>query len=248
MATEETRPTVVEVHRGEGGAHIATTLRPGTFLTPRPLHAGPHGPRIALVGSRAGLLSGDDLRLRVRAGAHARLELLEPAGLVAYDHRGGRSSAWRARVDLGDGALLVWPGRPFVAAAGAATRRCMDVRLGRGARMLWRETLVLGRSGERGGGLRSLARVRSGGTALLVEDLDLSDPEERELPGIIGSGRVMSSVAAFGWTPDDLSHPYTTPLAQRGAVIRLVSDQAHTVEEELDAVWQSWLQDLRGAS
>ena len=244
MTAEDRAPTVLEVGRTAGGQHRTETLRPGTFLTPRPLHDGSGLARFALVGNRAGLLAGDELRLRVRAEAGVCLELVEPAGLLAYDHRGGRSG-WQASVDIGDDGLLVWAGAPFVAATGADTLRRLDVRLGRGARMLWRESLVLGRSGERGGSLRSVTRVRCQGQDVLVEDLDLRDADERELPGVLGDARVVSTVTALGWVPRDLGHSYATELARPGAVVRLIGGEAHVLERELDAVWETWLPDAR---
>nr|WP_256059230.1 urease accessory protein UreD [Streptomyces sp. DpondAA-F4a] len=133
-------------------------------------------------------------------GPGARLRLREPAGLVAYDHRGGTSS-WRAVVEVAEGGELTWESQPFVVSSGAAVTRTMQVALAPGARMLWRDTLVLGRSGERGGGVRALTRAVHGGRELLVEDLDLTDPDVRELPGILGPNRIVGAVTALGADP-----------------------------------------------
>lgn len=233
-------PVVVGVERDASGRHLARELRPGAFLAPRPLMPASDRIRIALVGTRAGLLAGDDLGLRISVGPGARLELIEPAGLVAYDHRGG-SSRWQARVDIAEGGELLWNGLPFVVSDGADVVRTMDARLATGARMLWRDTLVLGRSGERGGRLRATTRVSYEGHELLVEDLDLTDPVLRELPGVLGPHRVIGAVTALGATPAGPPHPYRTDLAGPGAQVRLVDTAAPAVAAELDAVWESWL-------
>lgn len=196
--------------RHRGARRFGPPHRPGTaprrLPRPRPLLPSPDRLRIALVGTRAGLLAGDDLRLDVSVGPGARLELVEPSGLVAYDHRGGTSS-WRARVDIAEGGELHWDARPFVISTGARVERSMEVSLAAGARMLWRDTLVLGRSGERGGGVRATTHATYDGCELLVEDLDLMDPEMRELPGILGPNRVIGSVTALGTAPGGQAPP-----------------------------------------
>ncbi|AXI76368.1 urease accessory protein UreD [Peterkaempfera bronchialis] len=238
-ASTEAEPTVITVER-VGDRHTALDLRPGAFLAPRPLLPTAGGLRIALVATSAGLLAGDRLRLHITVGPGARLEMVEPAGLVAYHHRGGASS-WHARVDIGPGGELRWRGSPFVVADGARVDRRMDVRLAAGARMLWRDTLVLGRSGERGGSVCAATRVAYGGRELFAEDLDLTDPDERELPGILGHARVLASVASFGRTPPERpGHPYRTDLAGPGALVRLLGGAAPGLDAQLDPLWQAW--------
>ncbi|MFF2328044.1 MULTISPECIES: urease accessory protein UreD [unclassified Streptomyces] len=237
-----TDPTVVSVERDSAGRHVARVLRPGAFLAPRPLLPSPDRLRIALVGTRAGLLAGDDLLLHLSLGPGARLDLVEPAGLVAYDHRGG-TSTWRARVDIAEGGELRWEARPFVISDGARVERTMEVALAAGARMLWRDTLVLGRSGERGGAVRATTRATYDGRDLLVEDLDLADPEMRELPGVLGPNRVIGSVTALGVRPGGPVHPYRMELAGPGAQVRLLDTVAPPVEAELAAVWEDWTAD-----
>ncbi|MFB6712044.1 MULTISPECIES: urease accessory protein UreD [unclassified Streptomyces] len=240
VPAEPADPTVVAVERDATGRHVVRELRPGAFLAPRPLLPAPDRVRIALVGTRAGLLAGDDLRLRVSVGPGARLELVEPSGLVAYDHRGG-TSTWRARADIAEGGELHWNGKPFVVCDGARVARSMEVALAAGARMLWRDTLVLGRSGERGGSVRATTRVTYDGQDLLVEDLDLTEPEIRELPGILGPHRVIGSVTSLGAGPAGPPHFYRTELAGPGAQVRLLDTVAPAIEAELALVWDDWL-------
>uniref|UniRef100_A0AAU3GRZ7 Urease accessory protein UreD n=1 Tax=Streptomyces sp. NBC_01401 TaxID=2903854 RepID=A0AAU3GRZ7_9ACTN len=237
--TRTGEPTVVSVHRDAGGRDVAAGLCPGTFLAPRPLGPAVDGLHLALVGTTAGLLSGDALRIHITVGPGARLHLMEPAGLVAYDHRGGHSS-WRATVEIAEGGELTWDSRPFVVSCGADVTRDMDVTLAPGARMLCRDTLVLGRSGERGGRIRARTRAVHGGRELLVEDLDLTDPDVRGLPGILGPHRIIGAVTALGADPGGPPHPSRMDLAGPGAQIRLSATEAPAVERELTAVWRSW--------
>ncbi|MER6721064.1 urease accessory protein UreD [Streptomyces halstedii] len=232
-------PTVVTVHRDASGRDAAGELAPGTFLAPRPLLPAADGLHIALIGTTAGLLAGDDLRIRITVGPGSRLHVVEPAGLVAYDHRGG-TSAWRAEVEVAEGGELTWESRPFVVSSGATVTRAMDVTLAPGARMLWRDTLVLGRSGERGGRMRATTRAVHDGRELLVEDLDLTDPDVRELPGILGPHRVVGAVTALGADPGGPPHPSRMDLAGPGAQVRLLDTHAPPVERELTGIWESW--------
>ncbi|RZD82431.1 urease accessory protein UreD [Streptomyces albidoflavus] len=236
---EETRPTLVEAVRDAAGRQVAAELSPGAFLAPRPLFSPPDRVRVALVSTRAGLLAGDTLDLRITVGAGARLELVEPSGLVAYDHRGG-ASRWQARVEIAEGGELLWSGAPFVIASGARVERLTEVEVAAGGRMLWRDLLVLGRSGERGGAVRALTRARHEGAELLVEDLDLLDPEQRELPGVLGPHRVIGSVTSLGVRPPGAGHPSRMELAGPGAQVRLLDRVTPPVEAGLAAVWESW--------
>ncbi|MDJ1131931.1 urease accessory protein UreD [Streptomyces iconiensis] len=236
---EPSEPTVIAVER-DGDRHVARELATGTFLAPRPVASQPGVLRLALVGTRAGLLAGDALDLRVTVGPGARLELIEPAGLVAYDHRGG-AATWSATVTLGEGARLCWAARPFVVSSGARVHRSVEADLARGAGMLWRELLVLGRSGERGGAVRTVTRASYDGAELLVEDLDFSDPGERELPGILHGARFLGSVTHFGTErPGDPDDPYLTRLAGPGALVRHLGPSAPPLESALDGAWTAW--------
>ncbi|MBV1954271.1 urease accessory protein UreD [Streptomyces albidoflavus] len=236
---EETRPTLVGAVCDAAGRQVAAGLSPGAFLAPRPLFSPADRVRVALVSTRAGLLAGDTLDLRITVGPGARLELVEPSGLVAYDHRGG-ASRWRARVEIAEGGELLWSGAPFVISSGARVERVTEVEVAAGGRMLWRDLLVLGRSGERGGAVRALTRARHEGAELLVEDLDLLDPELRELPGVLGPHRVIGSVTSLGVRPPGPAHPSRMELAGPGAQVRLLDRVAPPVEAGLRAVWESW--------
>ncbi len=134
----------------------------------------PGGCRLALVATTALLLGGDAVEIEVELGPGASVQLSEVAGTVAYHGRGSPAS-WHTRIRLADGAVLDWRGEPLVVADGAEVTRGLQLDLAHGARARVRETVVLGRDGERGGRLRSRSTVRRAGRELLVEDLDL-DP------------------------------------------------------------------------
>jgi urease accessory protein len=186
--------TFVGVEVGVGRARL--TLRGGD-LAPRVISQDATGAKVALVATTALLLGGDQVDLELRISPGAWLEIVETAGLVAYD-AGGTMSGWRLRATIGDGALLVWQGEPFVVADGANVLRSSHFNLGEESTLCIRETVVFGRTGETGGSARIRNRISRGNFPLLVESLDLTDRATRELPGIIGPARVVDTVTLVG--------------------------------------------------
>jgi urease accessory protein len=234
-AARERRPslagapwTTVAVDR-RGGRTVAD-LRRGA-LGPYALGDDGGTLRVALVATGARLLGGDHVRLRVRVGAGAALELVETSGTVAYDGR-GRSARWEVDVVVEDGGVLLWDAQPFVVCTGADVHRTTSVRLGAGATACLRETVVLGRSGERGGRLRTAMRVDGPGGAVLVEELLLDGA--RPEPGVLGEHRVVDSVVLLGRRPDDDALPTVgratvLRLEEPGAVARRTGREVHRV-------------------
>jgi len=189
--------TFVGVRAGIGRSTLRLT--PGR-LAPRLLSLDATGAKIALVATSALLLGGDHVELEFDVGPGAWLEIVETAGTVAYD-AAGESSSWNVQVAVGHGGLLIWHGEPFVVADGANTQRRSVFELGPDASTCVRETVILGRSGERGGAVRIQNRAGRCGVPVLVEDLDLRDRESRELPGVIGPSAVIDTVTVLGGAP-----------------------------------------------
>lgn len=205
--------------RGDGSLDLAT----GAFV-PRLLNRGAGSARIALVGARALLLAGDDVRIDVRVDAGCTLELVEVAGTVAYDGRGGPASTWSTTVLVAEGARLAWAGEPFVVADGAEVTRSLDASLAGGAVAELRETFVLGRTGERGGSLRTVTRVDIAGKPLLVEDLDLTADAVRRSPAVLGTARCLDTRSRFG---ERFEHLDALQLEGPGTLLRWLGADQH---------------------
>ncbi|MCC9175349.1 urease accessory protein UreD [Arthrobacter sp. zg-Y179] len=251
------RPTRIAVEPSGEGARFAL-LDQGHYLAPRPVAGGSGSGarqlRVALIGIHMMLLGGDDVRIEVAVGPGVILEVVEPAGMVAYDAE-GMQSRWTLEAVLDEGAVLIWEGAPFVAAAGSNVLRETRVKLGAGARVLIRETLVLGRSGEEAGPLRSTTRLTGPNGDYLYEDLDLRGPRQRAV-GVLGAAKVLSSATAAGWRPPSL--PPTggaragdggarrLEFAAEGAAVRALAGTAHEAARETDPVYRSWKDRLRG--
>ncbi|HCB03508.1 MAG TPA: urease accessory protein UreD [Nocardioides sp.] len=127
--------------------------------------------RVALVPEQAVLLAGDHVTVEVRVAPGATLELVEPGGTVAYAMRGARAR-WDVTVEVGAGGTLVWEAEPFVVAEGADVVRTLSVTTYGDARVRLRETLVLGRTGEGPGLLRTRTDVTRDDRFVLVEEFD----------------------------------------------------------------------------
>lgn len=230
--------TFIGIRSGSGGRPELTLQ--SSHLSPRTLRTGADSARIALVGTTALLLAGDHVRIGIDVGPGCHLEMIDTAGTVAYDGRGG-SSSWTVDITVADGASLVWKAEPFVVADGADVVRTTTVTLAPTGSALLRETLVLGRSGETGGSLLARTRVTHGGRPLLAEDLDLTDRRTRSRPGVLGSHQVLDTVSLLGRRPPSM-HPTPGtrlfPLAGEGAVARFLGDELH--RSGVSAVLGSW--------
>ncbi|MGN6759829.1 MAG: urease accessory protein UreD [Leifsonia sp.] len=223
--------TVIEIAPGARRAFV--TLRAGTIV-PRLISKGQSSARVALVAGGALLLGGDTIDIRVTVAAGCALELEDVGGTVAYDGE-GRQAAWDATVHLGDGSSITWESLPFIVADGADVERCTDINLGADATAVIRETVVLGRAGERGGRVRMRTRVQSGGDPIVVEEIVIDG--QLPVPGVLGSARVLDTVIVVGRDlPDSL--PFRSVggstqllrLEAGGAVVRSIGDAAHSVD------------------
>lgn len=149
---------------------------------------------LCVVGTAAGPLPGDDLALSLTLTPGATATLQATGAQIA---QGGVPGAPPARVrydvTLGAGAVLdADPGALVVAANGDVE---VDVRidLAADATLTWRETVVLGRSGEPPGRVVLRWDVRRAGVPLLRQDLDLADVALRDWPGMHAGGKLLTT-------------------------------------------------------
>lgn len=180
---------------------------------------------VSLVPDGALLLADDAIELDVHVGSGACLELIEPAGTVAYDMRGG-SATWDVEIRLEPGATLIWRGEPFVISSGASVRRRQRIVVGEGSRLLVREVLVLGRHGESAGSLdQRLDVVTDRDEPLLIEQLTVDAESVATLLG----GRALGSVLARGLDPGRLDGFTRMELESGASLFRRIADEAHLV-------------------
>ncbi len=188
---------------------------------------------MGLVAARALLLGGDEVRVKIGIDDDCHLELVDIGGTVAYPASGLRSS-WHSEITAGERSTLCWDALPFVVSGGASVARSTIVRGGTGARVLLRDTLILGRSAERGGRVESFSDVRIGGRPISVERLEADGAEP--VAGVLGHHRVHDSIIAAGFRPPSSSS--VLELDAPGSLARWLGTQAH--HSPLTAIWRRW--------
>lgn len=225
--------TRIEVSSGVERARVV--LGAGAVV-PRLVERGPSSARIALVAGGALLLGGDEVSIEVDVGDGCTLDLEEIGGTVAY-RADGRPSTWTVTVRVGRDASLAWAGLPFVVSDGAAVVRRMDVRLTGGGVALLRETLVLGRSGERGGWIDTTLAAGDDDGPILHERLVVEGGAP--MVGVLGEHRVLDTVSALGFRPPPIGPAGTVlDLDEPGAVSRFLGADTHA--SPLDQTWSVW--------
>ena len=233
----EVRRTLVEVLPATvPGAPVRVRTRDG-LLAARTVARGAVHAEVALVATGAVLLGGDHVAVQVRVADGCALTLTDVGGTVAYDGE-GQACRWDVDVRLGAGARLDWEGLPFVVATGADVSRSTDVRLGPGARLRLRETVVLGRDGERGGRVVLRSGVHDDGGPLLVEEVVAAG--DRPVPGVLAGTRVIDTVVDLRATADD--EPLDESGGDRVADHRVpTADGAVTLRLERGGTLTRWL-------
>lgn len=218
------------------GVERASVVLGAGVVVPRLVERGPATARIALVAGGALLLGGDEVHIRITVGDGCRLDLEEVGGTVAY-RADGPPSVWSVQATVGVGGSLTWAGLPFVVSNGAAVVRSTDLRLGLGATALLRETLVLGRSGERGGRIDSSLSAHDDEGPILDERLVVDGA--MPMVGVLGTHRVLDTVTVLGLRPPAVGQPGSVlDLDQPGAVTRYLGSATHA--SPLDHAWASW--------
>ncbi|MDP9452947.1 MAG: urease accessory protein UreD [Actinomycetota bacterium] len=158
----------VRALQGRGGRTVLSELRSAPPLSLRPAAGS-----LWMVGTAAGPLAGDRVELELDVGPGARLTLRSTAAAVALGGHGRPASELLVDAQVGPGGELRWLPEPTVATAGARHLMAARVRLAGGARLVWREELVLGRHGEAPGTLCSRIHVEREGSPLLRQELRL---------------------------------------------------------------------------
>lgn len=171
---------------------------------------------LRLVGTAAGPLAGDDLALSLVLRPGARATLRAAGASVAQGGGGERTLAIRA--ELGDGADLVAEPGALVACAGSRVEVRVEVILGAGAAVDWRELIVLGRTGEPPGWVTLRWDVTRCGAPVLRQFADLGPG----LRGLTGGKRVLACALI-----SDPAASVRTVVGSAAAVAQRVND--HTV-------------------
>lgn len=198
------------------------------LLQPRLLARRGNRVRVALIATGATLLGGDEVAVDLHVSNGLTLELVDVAATVAY-HGRGAAAFWENRIRVDDGSALVWAAEPLIVADGAQVNRRTEVNVADGGRLLLRDTLALGRTAAVTGALVCSTRMHLAGRPALAEDLQL-DATSITHPGITGGHRVVDTLTALGFVPDQ---PDPAPaatimrLTEPGLMARRLVNDAH---------------------
>jgi urease accessory protein len=161
------------------------------------LRATPAG--LHLVGGAGGPLGGDELALDITVGSRAYLTVRSAAATLAQPGTDGAPSTLTQCFVVEDDASLDWRPEPLVSVAGSDHVVDTHISLQRSARLWHTDELVLGRSGEGPGRLRTRCRVERVGVPLLAHDLDLGAGAPGEgSAAIVGDARAVITTLAVG--------------------------------------------------
>ncbi|WP_407671471.1 urease accessory protein UreD [Parafrankia elaeagni] len=237
-----------------GGTARVTELRSATPVLIRRTGGSGNVVEIHLVGGAGGPLAGDDLGLDIAVGAGAVLVVGSVAATVALPGRGAGPSTFTVRAEVGAGGELAFLPEPTIVARGARHRLISRITLAAGARLRYREEILLGRFGEPGGNLTTSLHVDvdvpadatgpGRRRALLRQELRLG-PEVPGVhgPAVLAGARAVGSVLLAGPLTglDALASPVGNgvalmPLSGPGVLVSALADDGLTLRRRLDAL------------
>jgi urease accessory protein len=201
---------------------------------------------VLLVQTVAGPLAGDRTAIDVEVAPGASLELGMNAATLAYPAGPGARSVLRARV--GRDGRFIWAPAPLILAAGCDLESLVELELETGAAAFTRESVVLGRHGERPGRYRSVLRCELGGVPLLHDGVAL-DPDgvARSSRSVLRGARAYASLAVLGVEPGGPPAGGELDLAGPGRVLRALADGTAALAAETGPVEDGYRRALAGA-
>jgi urease accessory protein len=180
---------------------------------------------VHLVGSAAGPVGGDQLHLSVAVGPCGSLTVHTVAASIALPGPTAEPSALDVDAEVGEGARLRWLPEPTIAVRGCDHRASSHLRLAAGARLVWREVVVLGRHDEGGGSLLQRLRVDVDGRPLVRNDLAVGPAwPASQGPAGTGGAKAVGTALVVGPEVARVRPPDTEGV--RGAVLPLSDDAA----------------------
>ena len=157
------RSTVELVAELDGARSVLRRARAGGHLAARETAPGV----VHLVGTAAGPLGGDEVELRIRVGAGARLAVRSVAATLVYPARDAATACVRVVAEVADGGHLDLAPEPTIVCAGAELTATTRVALAGSATLRLLEEVVLGRAHEAPGRWRGRTVVTRDGVPLL---------------------------------------------------------------------------------
>jgi len=189
---------------------------------------------IYLVGSAAGPLGGDDLRLHLEVREGAALRIRSAAAQLALPGRVPGPSRMSVTATVAPGARLEWLPEPLILGARCDHHVSSTVDVADGATLVWREELICGRYDEQPGDGTISTKVTYAGRPLLHQSLAVGpNAPGWSGPAILDGARATGSLlrvdGSVSWPPTQVIAPTAvgTPLAGPGWLVTAVAPDAH---------------------
>ena len=183
------------------------------------LHRTADGWDLHLVGSAASLLEGDELTVHLSVGAGDVLTVRSAAATMVHPCPGSGSARVSVQATVRERGFCAWLVAPTIVAAGGGLNVATTVAVAPGGRLLWREELHLGRTGEPAQDATVIARldVERDGRPVLRDGIDTTRPGAHG-PAVLGGARAISTTVLVADAVDP--PPGFVALAAHGAVER----------------------------
>ncbi|CAL9285223.1 Urease accessory protein UreD [Streptomyces sp. SudanB148_2056] len=175
---------------GRGGTALPVLESRGPLALRRTRGSGATA-HVSVVGAMSGPHGGDHFTVRADVGTGARLRVGSAAATLALPGQHGGRARQDVRITVAAGGELHWLPEPLISVRGSELAVHTHVDLESGARLVLREELALGRTGEAPGRLTSRLTVRVDGRPVLDQELDCGPgaPGGWDGPAVLGGHR-----------------------------------------------------------
>ncbi|MDW4906469.1 urease accessory protein UreD [Streptomyces sp. ADMS] len=209
---------IVARENGRGGTALPVLDGDGP-LALRRIRAHGDEARVMLVGAMSGPLGGDHFAVEAEVGEGARLHLASAAATIALPGQAKGEARYDVRIVVADGGELRWLPEQLICAQGSELYVATRVDLAPGARLVFREEQVLGRSGEEPGRLGSRLTVRVGGRVVLDQELACGPgaPGGWDGPAVLAGHRALGQLVVV--RPEFVHTPVEARLLGEGAAL-----------------------------
>jgi urease accessory protein len=239
----------LDLRHEDGRTRLVRRAHRGPLVVQRAFHPEDGACHLYLVHPPGGLVSGDRLRLDLRAQAGAHALVTTPGATRFYRARQGEAARLVQRLTVED-ARLEWLPQETLVFDGAHAHATTRVTLGADARFIGWEILCLGRpaSGEvfAKGELRQDFELWRGDEPLLLDRLRLAPGAAAQAPWGLAGHCVLGTLMAWPVTPADVDAVRATDPAgllacttvDGALLVRTLADQGETARHRLHRVWQ----------
>jgi urease accessory protein len=228
---------------GRGGTSLPVLAGEGPLALRRTRASGDEA-GVMLVGAMSGPLGGDHFTVEAEVGGGAVVHVGSAAATIALPGQAKGEARYDVRLDVAADGELRWLPEQVISANGSELYVSSRIDLAPGARLVFREEQVLGRTGEEPGRLTSRLTVRLDGRPLLDQEVACGPgaPGGWDGPAVLAGHRALGQLVVV--RPEFEPMPVAarplgewaalTPLAGPGVLVSAVAPDALRLRRTLD--------------